>query len=62
MGSIILTIYFLAVFIFFIYSLQYKENIDKILSENFKISTFNALWLAYIEGLIIGGFSIWLIL
>jgi len=62
MGSIILTIYFLIVFIFFIYSLQYKDNIDKILVENFKISTFSALWLAYIEGLIIGGFSIWLII
>ena len=62
MYPIILTIYFLIVFIFFIYSLQYKDNIDKILVENFKISTFNALWLAYIEGLIIGGFSVWLII
>ena len=62
MGSIILTIYFLIVFIFFIYSLQYKDNINKILVKNFKISTFSALWLAYIEGLIIGGFSIWLII
>ena len=62
MGSIILTIYFFSVFIFFIYSLRFKDNIDKILAENFKISTFNALWLAYIEGLIIGGFSIWLII
>ncbi len=62
MGSIILTIYFFSVFIFFIYSLRFKDNIDKILAENFKISTFNALWLTYIEGLIIGGFSIWLIM
>ena len=62
MAPIILTIYFLIVFIFFIYSIKYKDNIDKILVENFKISTFNALWLAYIEGLIIGGFSIWLII
>lgn len=62
MTSLILTLYFLFVFIFFIYSLQYKDKVDKILAENFKISTFNALWLAYLEGLIFGGLSIWLIL
>ena len=61
MVSLILTIYFLIVFIFFIFSLQYKDKVDNILSE-LKISTFNALWLAYIEGLIIGGFSVWLII
>ena len=61
MASIILTIYFLFVFIFFIYSLQYKDKVDNILSE-LKISTFNALWLSYLEGLILGGLSIWLIL
>ena len=62
MASIILTIYFLFVFIFFIYSLQYKDKADKILAEKFKISTFNALWLVYLEGLIFGGLSIYLIL
>ena len=61
MISLILTIYFLIVFIFFIFSLQYKDKVDSILSE-LKISTFNALWLSYLEGLIIGGLSIWLIL
>lgn len=61
MVSLILTIYFLIVFIFFIFSLQYREKVDNILSE-LKISTFNALWLSYLEGLIIGGLSIWLIL
>ena len=61
MVSLILTIYFLIVFIFFIFSLQYKDKVDNILSE-LKISTFNALWLSYLEGLIIGGLSIWLIL
>jgi uncharacterized membrane protein len=61
MISLILTIYFLIVFIFFIFSLQYREKVDNILSE-LKISTFNALWLSYLEGLIIGGLSIWLIL
>ena len=60
MVSLILTIYFLIVLIFFIYSLQYRDKVDNILSE-LKISTFNALWLSYIEGLIIGGLSIWLI-
>ena len=61
MVSLILTIYFLIVFIFFIFSLQYKDKVDSILSE-LKISTFNALWLSYLEGLLIGGLSIWLIL
>ncbi len=61
MVSLILTIYFLIVFIFFIFSLQYKDKVDNILSE-LKISTFNALWLSYLEGLILGGLSIWLIL
>jgi len=61
MISLILTIYFLIVFIFFIFSLQYRDKVDNILSE-LKISTFNALWLSYLEGLIIGGLSIWLIL
>ena len=61
MVSLILTIYFLIVFIFFIFSLQYKDKVDNILSQ-LKISTFNALWLSYLEGLIIGGLSIWLIL
>ncbi len=61
MVSLILTIYFLIVFIFFIFSLQYRDKVDNILSE-LKISTFNALWLSYLEGLIIGGLSIWLIL
>ncbi|HJN54022.1 MAG TPA: hypothetical protein QGI27_03040 [Flavobacteriaceae bacterium] len=60
MASLILTIYFLIVLIFFIYSLQYRDKVDNILSE-LKISTFNALWLSYLEGLIIGGLSIWLI-
>ncbi len=60
MVSLILTIYFLIVLIFFIYSLQYRDKVDNILSE-LKISTFNALWLSYLEGLIIGGLSIWLI-
>jgi len=61
MVSLILTIYFLIVFIFFIFSLQYRDKVDNILSE-LKISTFNALWLSYLEGLILGGLSIWLIL
>ena len=61
MVSLILTIYFLIVFIFFIFSLQYKDKVDNILSE-LKISTFNALLLSYLEGLILGGLSIWLIL
>ncbi len=61
MISLILTIYLLIVFVFFIFSLQYKDKVDNILAK-LKISTFNALWLSYLEGLIIGGLSIWLIL
>tara|TARA_Y100000758_G_scaffold73133_1_gene48643 strand:+ start:800 stop:985 length:186 start_codon:yes stop_codon:yes gene_type:complete len=61
MISLILTIYLLIGFVFFIFSLQYKDKVDNILAK-LKISTFNALWLSYLEGLIIGGLSIWLIL
>jgi uncharacterized membrane protein len=61
MISLILTIYLLIVFVFFIFSLQYRDKVDNILAK-LKISTFNALWLSYLEGLIIGGLSIWLIL
>ncbi len=61
MISLILTIYLLIVFVFFIFSLQYRDKVDNILAK-LKISTFNALWLSYLEGLVIGGLSIWLIL
>jgi len=61
MISLILTIYLIIVFVFFIFSLQYRDKVDNILTK-LKISTFNALWLSYLEGLIIGGLSIWLIL
>jgi|GEM_PF-2222060 hypothetical protein len=61
MISLILTIYLLIIFVFFIFSLQYRDKVDNILAK-LKISTFNALWLSYLEGLIIGGLSIWLIL
>ena len=61
MISLILTIYLLIVFVFSIFSLQYRDKVDNILAK-LKISTFNALWLSYLEGLVIGGLSIWLIL
>jgi len=32
----------------------YKERVDQILS-SIKLSTFDALWLSYIEGMAIGG-------
>ena len=32
----------------------YKEKIDQILS-SIKLSTFDALWISYIEGMAIGG-------
>jgi len=56
MISLILTIYLIIVFIFFIFSLQYRDKVDNFLTK-LKISTFNALWLSYLEGLIIGGLS-----
>ena len=50
----IISIYILiAVSLYFI-TKPYKEKIDQILS-SIKLSTFDALWLSYIEGMAIGG-------
>ena len=50
----IISIYILiAVSLYFI-TKPYKEKIDQILSL-IKLSTFDALWLSYVEGMAIGG-------
>ena len=50
----IISIYILiAVSLYFI-TKPYKEKIDKI-SNSIKLSTFDALWLSYVEGMAIGG-------
>ncbi len=41
--------------------MPYKGKIDKMLKE-INLSTFNALWLAYVEGLIFGGIIMIIIL
>ena len=50
----IISIYILiAVSLYFI-TKPYKEKIDQILS-SIKLSTFDALWLSYVEGMAVGG-------
>ncbi len=41
--------------------MPYKNKIDKMLKE-INLSTFNALWLAYVEGLFFGGIIMIIIL
>ena len=38
----------------YLFTRPYKDNIDDILS-SIKLSTFDALWLSYAEGMAIGG-------
>ena len=50
----IISIYILIAGSLYLITKPYKEKIDKILS-SIKLSTFDALWLSYIEGMAIGG-------
>ena len=50
----IISIYILIVGVLYLFTRPYKDNIDDILS-SIKLSTFDALWLAYAEGMAIGG-------
>ena len=50
----IISIYILIAASLYLIKKPYKENIDQILS-SIKLSTFDALWLSYIEGMAIGG-------
>ena len=50
----IISIYILIAGILYLITKPYKEKIDQILS-SIKLSTFDALWLSYVEGMAIGG-------
>tara|TARA_B100002051_G_scaffold237166_1_gene238856 strand:- start:122 stop:301 length:180 start_codon:yes stop_codon:yes gene_type:complete len=50
----IISIYLLIAGSLYLITKPYKEKIDEILS-SIKLSTFDALWLSYIEGMAIGG-------
>ena len=50
----IISIYILIAVSLYFMTKPYKEKIDQILS-SIKLSTFDALWLSYIEGMAIGG-------
>ncbi len=49
----IISIYILIAGSLYLITEPYKEKIDQILS-SIKLSTFDALWLSYIEGMAIG--------
>ena len=50
----IISIYILIACSLYLITKPYKEKLDQILS-SIKLSTFDALWLSYIEGMAIGG-------
>ena len=50
----IILIYLIITGSMYLLTKPYKENIDQILS-SIKLSTFDALWLSYLEGMAIGG-------
>ena len=50
----IISIYILIAGSLYLITKPYKEKIDQILN-SIKLSTFDALWLSYIEGMAIGG-------
>ena len=50
----IISIYILIAGSLYLMTKPYKEKIDQIL-RSIKLSTFDALWLSYIEGMAIGG-------
>ena len=56
----IISIYILIAGSLYFITKPYKEKIDQILS-SIKLSTFDALWLSYIEGMAIGGIIILII-
>ena len=50
----IISIYILIAGSLYLITKPYKEKIDQILI-SIKLSTFDALWLSYVEGMAIGG-------
>ena len=50
----VISIYILIAGSLYLITKPYKNNIDQILN-SIKLSTFDALWLSYVEGMAIGG-------
>lgn len=50
----VISIYLLIAGGLYLITKPYKNNIDQILN-SIKLSTFDALWLSYVEGMAIGG-------
>ena len=50
----IISIYLLIAGSLYLITRPYKDKIDQIL-KSIKLSTFDALWLSYVEGMAIGG-------
>ena len=50
----IISIYILIAGGLYLISRPYKDNIDQMLA-SVKLSTFDALWLSYVEGMAVGG-------
>jgi len=50
----IILIYLIITGCIYLLTKPYKEDIDQILS-SIKLSTFDALWISYLEGMAIGG-------
>lgn len=50
----IISIYLLIAGSLYLITRPYKDNIEQIL-KSIKLSTFDALWLSYVEGMAIGG-------
>ena len=50
----IISIYILIAASFYLLTKPYKHKIDQML-KNLNLSTFDALWLSYVEGMAIGG-------
>ena len=50
----IISIYILIAGWLYLITKPYKDNIDQMLA-SVKLSTFDALWLSYVEGMAVGG-------
>ena len=57
----IISIYILIAGFLYLITRPYKDNIDQMLA-SVKLSTFDALWLSYVEGMAIGGIIMLIIL
>ena len=56
----IISIYILIAGFLYLITRPYKDNIDQMLA-SVKLSTFDALWLSYVEGMAVGGIIILII-